>query len=98
MTRGAVLFVDIRTGKKISFVRGHGRRGNVLLVDMRVQSHIRQLLLKRHGRIGGCYRRHACGKIIENTTHCNCNSQNETDHDTLYHLCAPVVTRDQIRN
>src|SRR5208337_4811385 len=69
MAERAVLFVDACPGEEIGLVRGDRGWGNVLLLDMSIESHIRQLLLKRHRRVGGCYRRHASRKVEKNASH-----------------------------
>ena len=68
MTQGAVLFVYAGTFNKIDFICGHGWR-NVLLLDVRIQSDIRERLLKRHRRIGHCYWCQASREISKNTIH-----------------------------
>src|SRR5580658_7936283 len=92
MTEGALMFVHNCTGKKISLVRGHRRLENALLLDMCVQGHVCELLLKRHGWILRGDGRHTLGKIEEKTTRQNRSGQKKTDYDALYHLSLMLIT------
>ncbi len=91
-----MLFVHKCTGKEITFVCRNRRLDNALLLDMRAQRHVRELLLKRHWRIGRSYWCDSRCKIVEKTACQNGYGQKKSDHDTLDHFYPTVCFADPI--
>ena len=85
MTTLAVLLIYIHASQKTWLVSRHGGLNGCLLLHMRVQGHVGDPFLERHGRVRYGRRRHPGRKVVVQAAKENENTQDETDHECSNH-------------